>query len=73
MATTPLPGFVASSKFLLQEESGLPRVRISDGFDPSAYKLMKKYNYDFSKPPPLGNVSEVSPYGLNDTQKRMQR
>jgi len=54
----PLPDVGTSSKGLFQEESGLPRVRTSDGFDLNAYKLMKKSDYDFSKPPPLGNVIE---------------
>ena len=61
MATTPFFDFVASSRSLLQEESGLSRVHISDGFDPNAYELMKKYHYDFNKPPPLGNVIEARP------------
>ena len=37
-------------------------------FDSNVYKLMKKFDYDFNKPPPLGNVIEARPYGLNDTQ-----
>jgi len=46
---------------------------IGDRFDPNAYKLMKKFGYDFSKPPPLWNVIEVRPYRFNDTQKMTQR
>jgi len=42
-------------------------VRTSDGFDSNAYKLMKRYGYDFSKPPLLGSVIGTRPYGLNDT------
>ena len=41
MATTPLPSIVASSRGLLQEEGGLPGVRISTGFDPNEYKMIK--------------------------------
>jgi len=43
-----LPGFVASSEGLLQEESELSKVCISNGFDPNAHKLMKRFSYDFS-------------------------
>ena len=67
MTTTTRPDFVVSSKGLPQGESELLRVRTSDGFDQNAYKLMKKANYNFSKPPSLGNVIEAKPYGLNDT------
>jgi len=42
---------------------------ISDGFEPNAYKLMKMSDYDFSKPPLLGNVVEAKSYGLNNMQK----
>jgi len=73
LAIISLPHFVGSSKGLLQEETGLPRVRTSDGFDPTMYKLIKKSDYNFSKPPPLGNVIEARHYGLNDTQKMIQR
>jgi len=34
---------------------------------------MKRSVYDFSKPSLLGNVIEVRPYGLNDTQKMIQK
>jgi len=73
MATTPLPGFVASSRGLLQEEGGLPKACTSDGFDPNAYKLMKRFGNDFRKPPLLGSVIKARPYGLNDTQKMIQK
>jgi len=59
LTTTPLPSFVASSKRLLQEESDLPKVCISDRFDLNAYKLMRSSGYDFSKLPSLGHVIEV--------------
>ena len=48
-------------------------MRISDGFDLNVYKLMKKSGYDVSKTLSLGNVIEFRPYGLNDTQKMIQR
>ena len=51
MATTSLSSFVASLRGLLQEESGLPRVRTNDVFNLNAYNLMKKSDYDLSKPP----------------------
>jgi len=34
---------------------------------------MKRSGYDFSKLPLLGSVIEAIPYGLNDTQKMMQK
>jgi len=34
---------------------------------------MKKSGYHFSKPAPLGNIVEAGPYGLNDSQKIIQR
>jgi len=43
-----LHGFVASSEGLLQEESELSNMHISDGSDPNEHKLMKRSNYDFS-------------------------
>jgi len=73
MATTSLPGFGAFSGGLIQEEGGLPKAHISDVFDLNAYKLMKRPGYDFSKPPLLGNVIDARPYGLNDTQKMIQK
>jgi len=71
IAATPLPGFVASSRGLLQEEGGLPKVCISDGFDPNACKLMQRFGYN--KPPLLGSVIKARPYRLNDTQKMIQK
>jgi len=67
-----LPGFVSSSRGLLLEEGGPPKAQTSDGFDPNAYKLMKRSGYDFRKPPLLGSVIEARPYGLNETQKMIQ-
>jgi len=43
----------------------LPKVRTDDGFDPNAYKLMKKSGYDFNKPVSLGYVIETKPYHIN--------
>jgi len=43
-----------SSKGSLQEEVDLLKVRTDDGFDPNAYKLLKKYGYDFNRPVLLG-------------------
>jgi len=34
---------------------------------------MKRSSYDFSKPPLLGIVIEPMPYGLNNTQKMIQK
>jgi len=73
MAATPLPGFVTSSKGLLEEEGGVPKARTSDGFDLNAYKLLKRSCYDFKKPPLLGSVIEARPYELDDTQKMIQK
>jgi len=73
MDTTPFPSFVASSRGLFQEEGGLRKTRTSDGFDPNAYKLMKRFGYNFSKWPLLGNAIEARPYGLNNTHKMIQK
>jgi len=73
MAPTLLPSFVASYIGLLQEEGNLPRARKSDGFDPNAYKPMKKSGCDFSKPPPLRNVIKIRPHAINDTQKMIEK
>ena len=37
------------------------------------YKLLKKSGYDFNRPIPLGCVIEAKPYGINETQKRIQK
>jgi len=73
MVRAPLPGFVGSSKGLLQEKGGLLKAHISDGFDPNAYKLVKRSDYNFSKPQLLGSVIEARPYGIYDTQKMIQK
>ena len=67
IAATPLPSFIASSRVLLQEKGGLPKVRTGNVFDLNAYKLMKRSGYNLSKPPLLGSVIEARPHGLNDT------
>jgi len=69
----PLPSVASSSKGLLQEESDLPMVCTSDGFNSDAYKLMEESGYDFSKPPSLGHIIDAKPYGLNDKQKMVQK
>jgi len=69
MTKAPFPGIITSSKGLLQEGSSLPMVHTRDGFDLNAYKLMKKLEYDFSKPSSLGRVIDAKPYGPNDAQK----
>ena len=73
MVVAPLPGFGASSKGLLQEEGDLPSTCTSDRFHLNAYKLRRRSGYDFSKPPLLGSIVEARPYGLNDTQKVIQK
>jgi len=60
----PLPLFHSSHKGLLEEESELPMVCASDEFNLNAYKLTKKFDYDFSKPTSLGHVVEAKPYEL---------
>jgi len=52
--------------------SDLPKVCTNDGFDPTVYKLMKKSSYDFNKPVSWGHVVEAKPYGINETQKKIQ-
>ena len=48
LTKAPLPGFIVSSKGLLQEESDQPKVHTSDGYDLNTYTLMEKLDYDFS-------------------------
>jgi len=62
MTKTPLPGVVTSSKSLLQEESDLLIVCISDRFD-HAYKLMEELRYNFSKLLSPGHVIDAKLYG----------
>ena len=50
----------------------MPKVYTDDGFDPNAYKLMKKSGYDFKKPASLGHIVKAKPYGINETQKKIQ-
>jgi len=47
-------------------------VHTEDGFDPNAYKLLKKSGYAFNRRVPLGCVIKAKPYGINETQKRIQ-
>jgi len=68
----PLTGFIVSSKGSHQEEVNLLNVCTDDGFDPNAYKLLKKSGYNFNKPVPLGYAIEAKPYGINETQKKIQ-
>ena len=72
VARAPISGFTVSSKGSLQEESDLPKVRTDDGFNPNAYKLMKKSGYESDNPISLGHVIEAKPYGINETQKKIQ-
>jgi len=59
LVRAPLVSFVISSKGSPQEEVDLPKVCTEDGFDPNAYKLLKKSGYDFNMPVPLGCVIEA--------------
>ena len=68
MIRPPIPGFFVSSK----DSNDLPSMRTKEGFDPNAYKLMEKAGYDFQNAATLGKVVEVKPYGLNETQKKIQ-
>ncbi|XP_074277745.1 uncharacterized protein LOC141601368 [Silene latifolia] len=66
----PLPGF---TKALMKEDQA-PIEELNKGrFDPNAYKFMSKSGYDFENPTPLGQVIEVTPYGLNQTQKKLHQ
>jgi len=69
MMKAPFHGVATSSKGLLQEESNLPMVHISDVFDPKAYKLMEESRYDFNKSPSPKHVIGAKPYGPNDVEK----
>jgi len=73
MTKAPLPGVTTSSKGLLQEQTNLPTVCTTDGFDPNTYMLMEESGYDFFKPSSSGHVIDTKPYGHNDTKKMVQR
>ena len=47
-------------------------MRISDGCDPNAHKLIKRFSHDFSQPTSLGHVIEAKPYRLDSTQRVIQ-
>ena len=51
MTKAHVPGVATSFKGLLKEESDLPIVHTSDGFDLDAYTLMEEPEYNFSKLP----------------------
>jgi len=69
----PLASFIVSSKGSLQEEVDLQKVCTDDGSDPNVYKLLKKSGYDFNRPIPLGCVIKPKHYGINETQKKIQK
>ena len=73
MATTPPASLLLLLEAYSKNKGGLPKMRTSDGLDSNVYKLMKRSNYNFSKPPLLGNIIEAKPYGLNDTQKMIRK
>ncbi|XP_074293322.1 uncharacterized protein LOC141620315 [Silene latifolia] len=66
----PLPGF---TKGLMKEDQAPAEESTKGRFDPNTYKLMSKSGYDFENPTPLGQVIEVTPYGLNQTQKKLHQ
>ena len=68
LSRPPLIGFVVSSL----GSDNLPNARTKEGFDPNAYKLMKKASYDFQNPTTLGKVVEAKPDGLNETQRKIE-
>jgi len=72
MTKAPFLGVTTSFKSLLQEESNMPTVHTSDGFDPDAYKLMEESGYDFRKSSSLVYVIDAKPYGPNGAQKMVQ-
>jgi len=49
----------------------LLNAQIKEGFDPNAYNLMERADYDFQRPTTLGKVVETKPHGLIKTQKRI--
>jgi len=73
MTKAPFLVVVTSFKGLFQEESNLPIVHTSDGFDSDAYKLMEELGYNFSKLPSPGHVIDEKPCGPNDAQKMVQK
>jgi len=72
MTKAPFPSILTSYKGLLQEESKLPTVRTSDGFDPDIYKLLEESGYDFSKPPSPGYVIDAKPDGPNGAKNGVE-
>ncbi|XP_074271002.1 uncharacterized protein LOC141594921 [Silene latifolia] len=66
----PLPGFTTAS--MKKDHTG-PEESTKGRFDPNAYKLMSKSGYDFKNPISLGQVIEVTPYGMNQTQKKLHQ
>jgi len=72
MTNAPLPGVATSSKGLLLQESNLLMVS-SDGFDSTTYTLIEDLEYDISKPPSPGHVTDAKPYRPNDMQKKVQK
>ena len=72
MTKAPFLGVPTSFKGFLYEESNLPTVHTSDGFDSDAYKLMDESRYNFSKPPSPRHIIDAKPYGPNDTQKMVE-
>jgi len=67
-----LPGFVASSKGSLQEESEMSNMRINDGCDPNSHKLIKRSSHDFSQPTSLGHLIKAKPYKFDGAQRVIQ-
>ena len=72
MTKAPFLSVATSSKGLLQEETNMPTVHTSNGFDSDAYKLMDELGYNFSKLPSLGHIIDAKPYGSNDVRKIVQ-
>ena len=50
----------------------MPEVLTNGRFEPNAYKLMKKPGYDFKNLACFGHFVKANPYGINETQKKIQ-
>ena len=68
MSGLPLLGFFVS----FVGSNNLLNTRTKEEFDPNAYKLMEKADYDFQNSTTLGKVVEDKPHSLNETQRNIQ-
>ncbi|CAL2228165.1 unnamed protein product [Prunus armeniaca] len=75
VSKSSVPGFVRPLQDATRREY-LPIKRTKEGFDPNAYKLMSKANYDFSLSSSLvelnPDVTGKRTHGLSETRKKLK-